>query len=296
MIIAGEPLTIGPGTHDDLNALSAYHYLGGPPATIASIRRATWCGLLAGVVVTSYPTLNARWRSLAWGSDYDTGDKRADAQRLNREVRCISRVIVDPRCRAVGVAVALVRECLRCAPTRRTESLAAMGRMCPFFASAGMTPWDLPPTPALCRLQDAITRSGLRTGDLLDPNQQCRVQCDAFMMRELRIWANAQRHAHLNRIPENDLPPIAATALLCRPVAYTHDASTPMNTKHATMSSTHSRPTFMPTPHRHPRPLTLFLSQRECAAVRRALRTLDPDPASAVCRLLGIQRDPQRDT
>ena len=297
MLIAGEPLIIEPGTHEDLRALSGYHYLGGPPATIAGIRRARWCGLLAGVLVTSYPTLNARWRRPAWGNAYDTGDKHADAMRLNREVRCISRVIVDPRCRAVGIAVALVQSALRTAPTRRTEAVAAMGRMCPFFASAGMTPWAMPPTPASCRLLDAIGTTGRRVLDLLDPATTARATPDPFLTRELRTWARRQRHGALRNATDRELPAIAASVLLSQPVAYTHDAGITVNKSSVahTMNTTRhtSRTPVIASTHHNTdaRPLTFFLNQRECAAVRRALRTLDPDPAAALCRLLGIQRD-----
>jgi N-acetylglutamate synthase-like GNAT family acetyltransferase len=58
---------------------------------------------------------------------------------VNRHVRTISRVIVHPQFRALGIASQLVRRILQDCPTRYVEAVAAMGAVHPFFERAGMT-------------------------------------------------------------------------------------------------------------------------------------------------------------
>src|SRR5205823_1709377 len=111
---------------------------------------------LAAVLVVSMPTLNGRWRELAWPGRFCGGDQRACARRLNEEVRTISRVIVEPRWRGLGVATRLVREYLRSPLTEKTEAAAAMGVCCPFFEAAGMRAWRLEPDRRGVRLLGAL--------------------------------------------------------------------------------------------------------------------------------------------
>ena len=128
------------GSADDYSLLSVFHYIAGRPARPALTLRAIdeISGELCGVLVVTMPTLNSAWRDQAWPGRYRTGDKKADAARINRELRTIARVIVDPRFRARGVATRLVRAYLKDPLTPATEAIAAMGRVCPFFASADM--------------------------------------------------------------------------------------------------------------------------------------------------------------
>jgi len=65
----------------------------------------------------------------------------ATYRRLNREVKTIARVVVDPQFRGVGLAVRLVAETVPLVGALYVESLAAMGKVNPFFEKAGMTRW-----------------------------------------------------------------------------------------------------------------------------------------------------------
>jgi GNAT superfamily N-acetyltransferase len=157
----GADFLIQRGTRDDLAALSRFHYRAGPPATIDLVLRATDrpTGILAGVLVVSRPTLNGSWRAPAWGEPFNTRDKRALAHALNRSVRCISRVIIDPRFRGLGLARELVLAYLASPLTSRTESPAAMGRFANFFLAAGMRAVPMPHARRDERLLAAITRA-----------------------------------------------------------------------------------------------------------------------------------------
>jgi ABC-type ATPase with predicted acetyltransferase domain len=57
----------------------------------------------------------------------------------NAHVRTISRVVVHPQFRSLGLACELVRQLIERAPTRYVESSARMARFTRFLESAGMT-------------------------------------------------------------------------------------------------------------------------------------------------------------
>lgn len=183
---------ISEGDINDYDQLARHHYRAGRPATVARVLRAHRAGELAGVLVASYPTLNASWRSAAWGERYVMADKALAAKRLNREVRCISRVVVAPRWRGLGVATRLVRAYLRDAETVRTEAVSAMGALSPFFERAGMCARGVSVRPHDERLLGALRAHGVRAWWLLDSARSERALRDhAGLVDELRRWARA---------------------------------------------------------------------------------------------------------
>lgn len=159
---------IEPGTIADYDALAPLHYCAGRPGAWQRVLRAVHAasGTLAGVLVVSPPTRLGAWRHRAWPGRYARVDARG-LRRLNREVRRISRVIIDPRFRGMGLATALVRAYLNDPITPATEAVAAMAAASPFFASAGMTAYPLRPSPADQRLIDALDDAGLAPWALL---------------------------------------------------------------------------------------------------------------------------------
>ena len=184
------------GVLDDFAALAHHHYHPDPPSTCARVIAA--CngpdGPLAGVLVVSMPVLNASWREHAFPGRYRTHDRRADAHRLNREVRTISRVVVDPRCRGLGIGVELVQRYLRTPLTPVTEAVAAMGTFSRFFEAAGMTPYPPSPSPRDLRLADAIASLSIDPWMLADPELiPARTLASPLLARELRRWAQASR-------------------------------------------------------------------------------------------------------
>lgn len=214
-------LSIEPGTRRDLEALAPLHYRAGPPATIDRVLRAvdTDHDTLAGVLVTSRPTLNGAWRRGAWSTAFSSGNRSRDAHTINAHLRTISRVIVDPRFRGLSVGSGLVRTYLAAPATVCTEAITALGDVCPFFERAGMRRLDIPAHPRTARLLRSIGTS--------DANQAARVltarTLDAQLERALRIWARA--NASTRRIAEGDprtIASAAAGALLAPPTAYAH--------------------------------------------------------------------------
>lgn len=225
-------LRLGPGTPADYAALAHHHYKAGPPATIATRPDAAPCvlaardaeGRLAGVLVASMPTLNSSWRHLAWPGEYDTGDKRRDARAINRTLRCISRVVVDPRFRGLGLARRLVRQYLDTPLTPRTEATAAMGLVCPFFEAAGMTPYTLPPGLRDARFLDALASVALEPWELLERAATERTLArHPWLAREARVWCAGSLATRRRKHDEpTALLMLAASHASQRPIAYAH--------------------------------------------------------------------------
>jgi len=229
--IAAPGFTITPGTLHDYHTLSPHHYRA-RPATIARTRAGRPAilaarderGTLAGVLVVSMPTLNGAWRALAWPGRFDSGDKRRDAERINRELRCISRVIVHPRFRSCGLATSLVRAYLARPLTRATEAAAAMGHACSFFERAGMTAYRLPPARRDARLLDALASLAIEPWELLvEGRTHDALAAHPWLEREIRLWANAHGETRpLVRAAGADLLTLACTRVACTPIAYAH--------------------------------------------------------------------------
>jgi GNAT superfamily N-acetyltransferase len=114
---------------------------------------------------------------------------------LNANVRCISRVVVDPRYRGMGLAVRLVRETLPLAGVHVVEALAAMGNINPFFEKAGMTRFGTSVSPASVRLEKALRLVGIPESILIDPRAvHERIDC---LPGELKLFIEAEMQLFL---------------------------------------------------------------------------------------------------
>jgi len=221
-----QPIRIEQGTMADYQALAHLHYRGAKPAThtliLRAIRSVPIVGeLLAGVLVVSMPTLNGAWRARAWPGFFSSKSKSINAKRINTHLRCISRVIVEPRSRGLSVASMLVRAYLRSPQTPATEAIAAMGAVCPFFERAGMHAYQLPPTLDDLRLIDALTHQHACPDDLITHP----IAPGSLIERELITWSKARKLIGAG-IPDHStitrLAPIAACRLMSKPRAYAH--------------------------------------------------------------------------
>lgn len=193
--------TIEPGNIHDYHKLSQFHYLAGPPAAhkrvyIARPVREGSAGLLgpeiAGVIVISPPVLNVRGRNIATANRYVGPDRREGLAMLNRQVECISRVIVHPCYRSCGLGVALVRHALKHRHRPQVEALAAMGQLHPLFELAGMRAYRIAPEQTAGRLLSAAQSVGLGPHDFaaVEPVRKLIARGDAaarFLQRELDI-------------------------------------------------------------------------------------------------------------
>jgi len=124
-------ITIREGSREDYKKLAYLHYRDSRvpvPVKFFAMERGEE---LIGVIAYSYPPINAAGRSQAVGY-------RPDIEELNREWTIISRVIVHPKYRTVGLGHRLVGETLPLCGRRHVELIAVMAQYNPFAERAGM--------------------------------------------------------------------------------------------------------------------------------------------------------------
>ena len=139
---------IARGGWPDYQQLARFHYRPGEPRCWSRIWVVRYhapgaAPRLVAVAVLSHPMRFASGRRRALGL---RGTLGVELRFINRHVRTISRVIVHPQFRALGLSSRLVRwVCTHC-ETRYVEAVAQMGHAIPFFERAGMRRFD-PATP-----------------------------------------------------------------------------------------------------------------------------------------------------
>jgi hypothetical protein len=235
-------ITIRSGTRADLDRLACFHYRASRPATCVRVLVA--CendgGATRGessspiaVLTVSMPAVNGSWRDAAWPFRYrplrPTGRmRRACLRRLNSEVRTISRVIVEPRYRGLGIAARLIRAYLDDPLTPHTEAVAAMGRFCPMFERAGMSAVPCPPSRRVIRLRGVLRKLGIEPWRLADPAtllESLSTDTRARLVRALRVFAADHRDTRARAgSGDVELVGLAARRIDCRPAAYVHSA------------------------------------------------------------------------
>lgn len=231
-------IRITKGTWADYLRLAPLHYRSGPPATRVGILVARDHATPApqfgprppiAVLVVSMPTLNGAWRRHAWPGVFDAPSKRDAARRLNHTaqgLRCISRVIVDPRYRSRGLAARIVRAYLSRPLTRYTEALAVMGRVSRFFDAAGMMRYETPPDARQARLLDLFEQFGLRPSSLADPRSAWilarRRIPPQLLRRELQRWGRSRRPSTQAPPPLRSIFFDACRSIISHPVAFAY--------------------------------------------------------------------------
>ena len=122
-------MTIEQGTKADYKALSQFHYRTNrlpAPRKIFTLKRK---GELCGVIVYSYPSPITFGRAKVW---------KGNIQQLQKEMSSISRVVIHPKYRSIGLGAKLIAETLSQAGTPYVETVAVMAKYNPFFEKAGM--------------------------------------------------------------------------------------------------------------------------------------------------------------
>lgn len=151
-----------------------------------------------GVIVYAMPVPNVALRNFATENRYvGHAERSATLRLLNREVRTITRVVIHPQFRGVGLARQLVQQTLNRAGVVLVEAMAAMGRVNPFFERAGMTAYEQPRPARAERLIEAFGQIGIAEGQLLNGSglqeQLGRLEGEewSFIGRELARFAQA---------------------------------------------------------------------------------------------------------
>jgi len=126
-------MRIEQGTLQDYRKLAGFHYRDSKSVVACQkvfvLKRGDE---VAGVIVYSSPAVAAFGRRKAFG-------RSLTLEEINRDVALISRVVVHPKYRTIGLGVKLVRETLPLAGKPYVETVAVMARYNPFFEHAGLT-------------------------------------------------------------------------------------------------------------------------------------------------------------
>jgi len=169
-------LEITEGSIDDYCQLSVYHYRDyhlGPYAAIFAIKAVGKLAIRlsnvpAGVIVYTMPTAALELRNIALGGILSGLDRKSRLNFINENVRTISRVIIEPRFRSLGLASRLVKETMEKIDTPVIEALAVMGYVNHFFEKAGMTSYEAP-LPLRCeQMKEAFELAGIGENELID--------------------------------------------------------------------------------------------------------------------------------
>jgi hypothetical protein len=163
---------IVPGSYADYKQLAQYHYRDTKPGQFTSIYslkfrpHASSLGP-AGVIVYSAPSRGQELRNIATGNFFAGLDRGSQLELLNKSIRRISRIIIEPRFRGLGLASQLVAETMPLQNVPIIEAVSVMGWIHPFFEKAGMTPFHAPAKERNVRLTEALSAVGIES--LIDP-------------------------------------------------------------------------------------------------------------------------------
>ncbi len=171
-------LEIVPGDMSDYRLLAAYHYRDGRPVgvkAVYTVRPKRALGALgrrpAGVVVYAMPNPRIELRTIATNGVFHGLDRQTELELLNRHVRCLARVVIEPRFRGIGLAVRLVRETMPRLNVPIIEALGVMPLVNPFLERAGMQCFEPRVPVEHVELLEALSAVGIEEDDLVDPER-----------------------------------------------------------------------------------------------------------------------------
>ena len=168
-------LKIVPGTVSDYKTLARFHYRAGklgPPSAIYKmidthpVRSAM--NPAVGIIIYSMPTASVELRNIATEGVFTKLGKSPAMQLVNNNVRVISRVVIEPRYRGLGLAHRLVSETMSLLDMPYIEALAVMGRVNPFFEKASMMAFAGTLPARVVKLKQALEVVGITEDDYVD--------------------------------------------------------------------------------------------------------------------------------
>jgi len=169
-------LAIVPGGLEDYSALAAYHYRDGRPAVVKAVYTVVPTQAIsprgkrpAGVIVYTMPNPRVELRNAATGDIFAGLDRQTELSLINRNIRCITRVVIEPRFRGIGLATRLVRETMPHLNVPIIEALGVMPLVNPFLEKAGMKAFEPRVARHHVELIEALSAAGIEEDELVDP-------------------------------------------------------------------------------------------------------------------------------
>jgi hypothetical protein len=169
-------LEIVPGDLADYRRLACHHYRGGSPVGVKAVfiaRPATSMGSFrkkpAGAIVYTAPVPCVELRDVATGGLFKGLDRQTQLTLINRNVRRLARVVIEPRFRGIGLATRLVRETMPRLDVPIVESVGVMPLVNPFLERAGMKAFAPKLRLEHVALIEALSAVGIEEEELIDP-------------------------------------------------------------------------------------------------------------------------------
>jgi len=224
-------MKIVPGCLDDYNQLAQYHYRDcrpGPFEKIFVLRNESLMAVrkkAVGVIVYSMPSPRLELRSSVMNNFFGGFDRSTQLELINRNIRCISRVIIEPRFRGLGLANRLVRDTMPQMNVPIIEAMAVMGRINPFLEKAGMTPYFSELPERFAQLIEALSMIGIENKVLIDPQKVQRKlnrlnsESVEFIEHEFRNFLKGYG-SRRNMLPSLERTRYILSRLTTRPVYY----------------------------------------------------------------------------
>ncbi len=181
--------------------------------------------LPAGVIVYSMPLPEVELRNFATGGFFSGLDKSTQLMLINKHVRCITRLIIDPRYRGLSLASRLVRETMPRMNVAIIEAMAVMGLVNPFLERAGMKSYIAETPVRTARLIEALSTVGVEDKQLVDP-QRLQRQLDRLSDSKARFVEFEIKRFLQSYSRCRDMPPglnrtkLVLSKLTSRPVYY----------------------------------------------------------------------------
>jgi ABC-type ATPase with predicted acetyltransferase domain len=190
------------GSMKDWKGLSDFHYRSHrvpAPRKIFSLKRGS--NELCGVIVYSYPPSTCFGRRLVM--------PKMSMKELNEKLSNISRVVVHPKYRTVGLGSKLIRDTLALTGTECVEMSAVMAKHNPFAEKAGMTRVAIqnPPREAL-RVLEVLKKFGFKP-ELLGSSRHVNEKLETFSQKdilELKETFSKNRHTRFSKSFSYHLP------------------------------------------------------------------------------------------
>ena len=145
-------LRIVRGSLEDYKELSHYHYRDSRLTVYAALFALRFADETIGVIVYTMPSPGLELRNIATGNLFTGFDRAPHLALVNKNIRCIARLIIEPRFRGLGLASWLVRETMPQMYVPIIEALAVMGLVNPFFEKAGMKATGINPETKLVEI------------------------------------------------------------------------------------------------------------------------------------------------
>jgi GNAT superfamily N-acetyltransferase len=147
-------MVIEGGYLSDWRRLSGFHYRSHHAGASREVYRLRRGVELCGVIVYCYPPPGCGGRNLVLPG-------RLSMKGLNLGLSTISRVVIHPKYRSIGLGAKLIRETLPRVGTPNVEMIAVMAKYNPFAEKAGMKKiLEQKPSREVLRVADVLARLG----------------------------------------------------------------------------------------------------------------------------------------